>query len=198
MVKVVERLAAHYEVRAVQIGKVYRWCPEKAIVECDCGETLTLDASATHCDNCGEDHALLIQQVLDSRLEYEIEYPGATCNLTSPRGVPREVVERIRVGIRDLKQPDQMGLLLRFPRRRKPVGKDQRDTSAPLRPAQQTGRRMPRSLCEHRLLSVDPIVSLQVEGGYAGRCLLCGTTGPVRGNGEAARNVLLEQMVRDE
>ena len=53
--------------------------------------------------------------------------------------------------------------------------------------------------CRHRLLSVVPIVSIRVEGGcYAARCLLCGTTGPVRGNGEAARLVLLEQMVREE
>jgi hypothetical protein len=52
--------------------------------------------------------------------------------------------------------------------------------------------------CRHKLLSVVPIVSIRVEGGYAARCLLCGTTGPVRGNGGAARLVLLEQMVRDE
>ena len=52
--------------------------------------------------------------------------------------------------------------------------------------------------CEHRLLSVVPVVSMRVEGGYAGRCLLCGTTGPARGNGEDARRVLLEQMVGDE
>jgi hypothetical protein len=52
--------------------------------------------------------------------------------------------------------------------------------------------------CGHRLLSVVPIVSIRVEGGYAGRCLLCGTTGPVRGNGEDARRVVLEQIVRDE
>jgi hypothetical protein len=52
--------------------------------------------------------------------------------------------------------------------------------------------------CGHRLLSVIPIVSMRVEGGYAARCLLCATTGPVRGDGEAARGVLLEQMVSDE
>jgi hypothetical protein len=52
--------------------------------------------------------------------------------------------------------------------------------------------------CGHRFLSVVPIVSMRVEGGYAGRCLLCGTTGPVRGDGEAARGVLLDRMVSDE
>jgi hypothetical protein len=52
--------------------------------------------------------------------------------------------------------------------------------------------------CRHKLLSVVPVVSMRVEGGYAGRCLLCGKTGPVRGNGEDARRVLLEKMVGDE
>lgn len=53
--------------------------------------------------------------------------------------------------------------------------------------------------CGHKLLSVVPVVSIRVEGGYVGRCLLCGTTGPVRDDGEDARRaVLLEQMVREE
>ena len=55
-----------------------------------------------------------------------------------------------------------------------------------------------RDRCHHKLLSVVPVVSMRVDGGYVGRCLLCGTNGAVRGNGEAARLVLLEQMVRDE
>jgi hypothetical protein len=52
--------------------------------------------------------------------------------------------------------------------------------------------------CGHRLLSVVPVVSIRVEEGYVGRCLLCGTTGPVRDDGEAARLVLFEQMIRAE
>jgi hypothetical protein len=52
--------------------------------------------------------------------------------------------------------------------------------------------------CGHRLLSVVPVVSVRVEEGYVGRCLLCGTIGPVRDNGEAARLMLLEQMIRAE
>ena len=67
---------------------------------------------------------------------------------------------------------------------------------------QRDGYRVSRSKhserCGHRLLSVVPVVSIRVEGGYVGRCLLCRTTGPLRGNGEDARRVLLEQIVRDE
>jgi hypothetical protein len=75
--KVLERLDAHYEVQDVPMGKVYRWCPERVIVECGCGEMPTLSASATSCTRCGKDHALLTQEVLDSRPEEEqhIEHP---------------------------------------------------------------------------------------------------------------------------
>ena len=53
--------------------------------------------------------------------------------------------------------------------------------------------------CRHRLLRVAPVVSMRVgEDGYVGRCLMRETTGPVRGNGEEARRVVLEQMVGDE
>jgi hypothetical protein len=82
-----------------------------------------------------------------------------------------------------------MGLLLEFPR--KPGQKHRRHVTTPLRPEQRTGRRVPQTACGHRLfLGVVPIVSIRVEGGYAARCLLCGTTGPVRGSGEAARSYL--------
>jgi hypothetical protein len=99
-------------------------------------------------------------------------------------------------GTRDLEVNEQMGLLVEFPR--KPGQKHRRHVTTPLRADQRTGRRVPRTSCGHKLLSVVPIVSIRVEGGYAARCLLCGTSGPVRGNGEAARDALLEQMVRDE
>jgi hypothetical protein len=56
-----------------------------------------------------------------------------------------------------------------------------------------------RDRCHHKLLSVVPVVSMRVDGGYVGRCLLCGMTGPLRGNGEDARRVvLLEHTMRDE
>jgi hypothetical protein len=86
--KVIERLDAHYEVQDLPMGKVYRWCPKKAVVKCGCGETLTLDASASVCDKCGEDHAILVQPVLDPRLEYEIEYPWRYLQPCTPtRGI---------------------------------------------------------------------------------------------------------------
>ena len=81
-----------------------------------------------------------------------------------------------------------MGLLLELTRKR--GQRHRRNVTTPLRLEQRTGRRVPQTACGHRLLSVVPIVSIRVEGGYAARCLLCGTTGPVRGSGEAARSHL--------
>ena len=52
--------------------------------------------------------------------------------------------------------------------------------------------------CGHKLLSVVPVVSIRVEGGYRGRCLLCGTNGPIRGNAEAARGVLFNRVPGNE
>ena len=52
--------------------------------------------------------------------------------------------------------------------------------------------------CGHMLLSVVPVVSVQVEGGYRGRCLLCGTNGPISGSAEAARSVLLNRVLGNE
>ena len=31
MTKLLERLEAHYEVEDVEMGKVYRWCPEREL-----------------------------------------------------------------------------------------------------------------------------------------------------------------------
>ena len=62
-------------------GRVYKWCPESAVVECDCGEstifkTSTLTGSVVLCE-CGTDNMDGIQEecqshqseVLGQRLE---------------------------------------------------------------------------------------------------------------------------------
>ncbi len=66
MTTVIERTVGHYEVREIPYGKDYVWCPECVVVECDCGERLTLTASETVCQ-CGADHTTLVQEELKSR-----------------------------------------------------------------------------------------------------------------------------------
>ena len=46
--KLTERIPAHYEVEEVEdLGQVYKWCPEKAVVECGaCGKRRTFNRSS--------------------------------------------------------------------------------------------------------------------------------------------------------
>jgi hypothetical protein len=53
--KIIERVEAHYEAREVPFGKVYEWHPTNIVLECDCGEkvTLTATSSISSCGRCG-------------------------------------------------------------------------------------------------------------------------------------------------
>jgi hypothetical protein len=73
--KVIERVDAHYEIQNVEMGKVYRWCPERSVLECSYGEELTLSAFNITCPECGSDHAGIVEEVLEARPEDEIEHP---------------------------------------------------------------------------------------------------------------------------
>jgi hypothetical protein len=75
MVKLIERVQAHYEVQDLEMGKVYKWCPERALVECTCGEQLTLSAFKTTCPECGTDHADIVEEVLVARQEDKGDHP---------------------------------------------------------------------------------------------------------------------------
>ncbi len=67
--RVVERIVEHYDAQEVQFGRVYRWCPERLVVECDCGQQMILkrtdliSSGATTCE-CGADHAGTIRKEL--------------------------------------------------------------------------------------------------------------------------------------
>ena len=65
--QVIERTEGHYDVQEVQFGTVYRWCPECVVVECDCGERLTLTYSESTCPECGADHVAIIWEELSAR-----------------------------------------------------------------------------------------------------------------------------------
>ena len=68
MAKIIECAEAHYEIQDVEMGKIYRWCPERAVVECNCGERETFIAFRTPtCSNCGTEHAAIVGEAMDSR-----------------------------------------------------------------------------------------------------------------------------------
>jgi hypothetical protein len=47
--RIIERVAGRYDVREMVLGRVYRWCPERVVLECDCGERPVLMGSMTTC-----------------------------------------------------------------------------------------------------------------------------------------------------
>jgi hypothetical protein len=167
--RVIERVKAHYEVREETLGTVYRWCPESVVVECNCGERLTLTAARTTCGLCEANHTPITEEVLDTRPE---DKESSLAHSPRPYYAPTRGTKR--------EDKEDGRFLMRQPRE------------------YPTYRRTPPNRCEHRLMSIVPIVPVRVEGGYASRCLLCGTVGPVRANGEAARRALLERGARNE
>ena len=56
-----ERVEGHYEVEEVPYGKVYKWTPGHALLECECGQLLLVDATSTTCPGCGADCADAVQ-----------------------------------------------------------------------------------------------------------------------------------------
>jgi hypothetical protein len=79
---IIEHTEGHYETQDVEYGKVYRWCPESVMIECEeCGKKSThprsaLIGSLITCE-CGKDHTArvreeLVFQVLD---EDEVLHP---------------------------------------------------------------------------------------------------------------------------
>jgi hypothetical protein len=73
--RVIECVEAHYEIQDVEFGKVYRWCPERALVKCDCRETLILTVFRTTCGKCELDHASLVGEWFHSRPEDKVDHP---------------------------------------------------------------------------------------------------------------------------
>ena len=73
---IVEYIEGCYEVQDVEFGKVYRWCPESILIECDCGESPILTSSQTTCVWCDADHTSIIREELATRqLEDEAAHP---------------------------------------------------------------------------------------------------------------------------
>lgn len=84
-----ENTEGHYDVQEVEMGEVYTWHPESVVVECDCGERLTLTASTTTCGECEADHKAVVQDGLsDERLEDEAVYPWRYAEDREDIGVP--------------------------------------------------------------------------------------------------------------
>ena len=49
-----------YEIKDEKSSRVYMWCPESVIVECECGNKPALTCSETICEGCGADYAAIV------------------------------------------------------------------------------------------------------------------------------------------
>ena len=67
MVRVIKRTKAQYEARQVGFGEIYRWSPERLVLQCECGERPALTNSVTGCDGCGTDYVFIFRDEFGTR-----------------------------------------------------------------------------------------------------------------------------------
>jgi len=96
-VRIIERIAEHYDMQEVEFGKVYIWCPESVEVECDCGtrsifKRSDLLASEASCCECGKKPSVGIREGAAIRLldeDYEAtNFPWRYWHTTKDSGIP--------------------------------------------------------------------------------------------------------------
>ena len=67
--RIIEHIKAHYETQDVEYGRVYSWCPESVMIECEeCGKKSTytrssLIRSLITCE-CGRAHTARLREEL--------------------------------------------------------------------------------------------------------------------------------------
>jgi hypothetical protein len=97
VVKVIERIAEHYDVQEVEFGKVYMWCPECVIMQCSkCGKSMTLTKSeliGTEPDcECGMGHTISAREEVAIKLldeDYEAHHhPWRSWQTSKDTGIP--------------------------------------------------------------------------------------------------------------
>jgi len=96
-VKVIEHVAAHYDVQEVEYGRAYKWCPATIMVECDCGERPSfkrtdLIASEARCGKCGKGMPAEIREEVVLRLldedDQATRYPWRYWQPSEDFGIP--------------------------------------------------------------------------------------------------------------
>ena len=89
--KIIERVEAFYDVQEVEFGRVYRWSPGYLVLECECGESLSLSACmpSSYCPECATDHTPAVQEeLLDRRLGDEALHPWRYSEAREDGGIP--------------------------------------------------------------------------------------------------------------
>ena len=70
-----ERVEGHYEVEEVPYGKVYKWVPGHALIECDCEQLFAVEGTtAAACPRCGVDYTEFAKGLGNKPLKEEEVY----------------------------------------------------------------------------------------------------------------------------
>ena len=95
--RIIERVAEHYDVQEVEFGNVYIWCAEEVVVECDCGTSsifkrADLIASEARCCECDKKPSSGIREEVAIQLrdeDYEAtNFPWRYWHTTKNTGIP--------------------------------------------------------------------------------------------------------------
>jgi len=98
-IAVKEYVQGHYEVLDQSYGKVYKWVPAQALIECECGQLLTIQESIDSCQSCQADYTEVVRELGDKLLltenaayysthrEYEEWMEGEEEHLPDPKSL---------------------------------------------------------------------------------------------------------------
>ena len=89
MARVIGYTERCYEVQEVSFGSVYRWHPERVVIQCDCGKRPILTGYKTTCNACGANHAVIVrEETADRRVEDEVVHPWRSWRPSGDTGIP--------------------------------------------------------------------------------------------------------------
>ena len=87
--KVIDSIGGYFEPQEVPFGVVYKWHPGYVLLECGCGEGLSLTCSMTTCGECGADHVAVVQEELAGQCwEEEAVHPWRYAGDRTGLGLP--------------------------------------------------------------------------------------------------------------
>jgi|SRR5215204_7533902 len=78
MTKISVRIEGHYEVHEEPFSRTYEWQPGCGVLECDCGQELSLSGTSTvPTRRCGADYSAIVQdlQEREGRLRHTVTHP---------------------------------------------------------------------------------------------------------------------------
>jgi hypothetical protein len=96
IMKIIERVAEHYDTQEMEFGRTYIWSPECVVVECKCGKSKTLKRSELIDANpdceCGMDQPASVREEMVLEMvdeDYEVHHhPWRYWHTTKDTGIP--------------------------------------------------------------------------------------------------------------